>query len=482
MALSPAVELQMKSIAQVTGTFVALKSVLFALLGFQGIEFDTSSNLLFPNSTAAVTSDEDFSQQLVSFYENVLKKSCIWDAVFHVTGATRPEFAPDYEHEWAFGVGWNRVIRVVSDALFARMDNAYEKYTLGAIFTSTASHYIGCILFYYLTMLVYPSLSSSMAGSASGAGSRLAMKSLDLFARKSAMLYVITPAGVFMSAGYAEPLFACLSFLGLILRALNRPTLAGFIFGLSCLIRSNGLFWGFLYLYDLACFFFPSLAVTAVAGAAPQPATQKRKSGKQKASNTTKQKGKNQQQQDSFWELLRILVGGGFIALGFFSVQFYAYRVYCTGTSFNPFARKPEWCAYRLPLIYSYIQSRYWNVGMFRYWTLNNIPNFLFALPTLYLMYLSAVASPPDGGAQRILMPLRIVQTVMLVSALFTWHIQIVTRVVSSTSPLIYWFVEEGLRKSKSLKKARFARRVVRFWMVWIVVQGLLFSVYLPPA
>lgn len=480
MALSPAVELQVKSIAQVTGTFVALKSVLFALLGLQPIEFDTSSNLLFSNSTAAAAGDDILSQHLASFYENVLKKSCIWDTVFHVTGAMRPEFDHDYEHEWAFGVGWNRVIRFVSDALFKQMDNSYEKYTLGAIFTSTASHYIGCILFYYLTMLVYPTLSPSMSGGVSGAGKLLAMKSLDLFARKSAMLYVITPAGVFMSAGYAEPLFACLSFLGLILRALNRPTIAGFVFGLSCLIRSNGLLWGILYLYDLVCFFFPALALTAPA--APQPATQKRKSGKQKANaRTTKPKGKLQQQ-GSLWELLRILVGGGFIALAFFGVQLYAYRVYCTGTSYNPFARKPEWCAYRLPLIYSYIQSRYWNIGLFRYWTLNNIPNFLFALPTLYLMYLSAIASPPDGGAQRVLMPLRIVQIVMLISALLTWHVQIVTRVVSSTSPLIYWFVEEGLRKSKSLKKARFARRVVRFWMVWIVVQGLLFSVYLPPA
>lgn len=469
MALSPAIELQIKSIAQVTGTFVALKTVLFALLGLQPIEFDTSSNLLFPNTTAGVS--EDVSR-LVDFYENILKKSCIWDTVFHVTGAKRADFTPDYEHEWAFGVGWNRVIRTVSDALFTKVSNDYEKYTLGAVFTSTASHYIGCILFYYLTMLVYPSLLG-------GASSQLTLKSLDFFARKSAMLYVITPAGVFMSAGYAEPLFACLSFLGLILRALNWPTVAGFIFGLSCLIRSNGLFWGLLYLYDLACFFFPSISM---ATSAPQPATQKRKSGKQKkVSKSTKQKTKIQRS-ESLFELLRILCGGGFIALGFFGVQFYAYRVYCTGSSLNPFARKPEWCRNQLPLIYSYIQSRYWNVGLFRYWTVNNIPNFLFALPTLFLMYQSAVARPPNGGAQKFLTPLRIVQVVMLVSALLTWHVQIVTRVVTSSSPLIYWFVEEGLRTSRSLKKVRFARLIVRFWMVWIVVQGLLFSVYLPPA
>ena len=170
MALSPAVELQVKSIAQVTGTFVALKSVLFALLGLQPIEFDTSSNLLFSNSTAAAAGGDILSQHLASFYENVLKKSCIWDTVFHVTGAMRPEFDHDYEHEWAFGVGWNRVIRFVSDALFKQMDNSYEKYTLGAIFTSTASHYIGCILFYYLTMLVYPTLSPSMSGGVGGTG------------------------------------------------------------------------------------------------------------------------------------------------------------------------------------------------------------------------------------------------------------------------------------------------------------------------
>ena len=244
-------------------------------------------------------------------------------------------------------------------------------------------------------------------------------------------------------------------------------------------IRSNGLLWGILYLYDLVCFFFPALALTAPADPSQPPRNGNRAS--REPMPGTKPKGKLQQQ-GSLWELFRILVGGGFIALAFFGVQLYTYRVYRTCRSSQPVCAQARVVCVPAAshlLVYPVTLLEHWTVPLLDSY---NIPNFLFALPTLYLMYLSAIASPPDGGAQRVLMPLRIVQIVMLISALLTWHVQIVTRVVSSTSPLIYWFVEEGLRKSKSLKKARFARRVVRFWMVWIVVQGLLFSVYLPPA
>jgi len=57
-----------------------------------------------------------------------------------------------------------------------------------------------------------------------------------------------------------------------------------------------------------------------------------------------------------------------------------AYMQFCQG------ANSPDWCKRRIPLIYSHVQAKYWNVGLFRYWTISQIPNFLLAAPSLALL------------------------------------------------------------------------------------------------
>jgi len=43
---------------------------------------------------------------------------------------------------------------------------------------------------------------------------------------------------------------------------------------------------------------------------------------------------------------------------------------------------------FRMPFsLYGYVQEKHWNVGMFRYYTLNQIPNFLFATPVMVLCF-----------------------------------------------------------------------------------------------
>jgi len=38
-----------------------------------------------------------------------------------------------------------------------------------------------------------------------------------------------------------------------------------------------------------------------------------------------------------------------------------------------------------IPLVYSFVQAHYWDVGFFRYWTLAQVPNFVLAFPVLTL-------------------------------------------------------------------------------------------------
>ncbi|THV01251.1 hypothetical protein K435DRAFT_963600 [Dendrothele bispora CBS 962.96] len=43
----------------------------------------------------------------------------------------------------------------------------------------------------------------------------------------------------------------------------------------------------------------------------------------------------------------------------------------------------PQWCNQTFPSIYTHAQKTYWDVGLLRYWTPQQIPNFLLAVPPL---------------------------------------------------------------------------------------------------
>jgi phosphatidylinositol glycan class V len=57
----------------------------------------------------------------------------------------------------------------------------------------------------------------------------------------------------------------------------------------------------------------------------------------------------------------------------------------------------PEWCEHnaagtgRRFSLYAHVQRKYWNVGLFRYYELKQIPNFLLAAPLLILSFTAAV-------------------------------------------------------------------------------------------
>ncbi|CAM8949231.1 unnamed protein product [Rhodiola kirilowii] len=76
------------------------------------------------------------------------------------------------------------------------------------------------------------------------------------------------------------------------------------------------------------------------------------------------------------------------IFVPFVAFQAYGYYNICLG-------RKPDeispWCSARVPLLYNYIQSRYWGVGFLRYFQLKQLPNFLLASPILFLAICSVV-------------------------------------------------------------------------------------------
>lgn len=152
----------------------------------------------------------------------------------------------------------------------------------------------------------------------------------------AALLHVLSPAGLFLSAPYAESSFALLSFSGYLLfalgcRAEHRPTrrdlytvLAGALFGLATAFRSNGILNGIPFAWEVVRY-LPRLS---------------------------------RRPTDTLRRLLALGVGGVAVAAGSLGPQAVAYSRFCSGASGGAHPR--PWCQGYAPSIYTFVQQHYW--------------------------------------------------------------------------------------------------------------------------
>ena len=175
-------------------------------------------------------------------------------------------------------------------------------------------------------------------------------KKLSLLA---AALFCVNPASVFMSAAYTGCLFAALTFAGMLALEKRQPWASTFLFALAGATRSNGMvLCGFIAYYHLVTILH------------------------------------NIKQTSSFVKsmvnILKILVTAAaqccIIMLPFVLFQCYGYLLYCTSGD-----TQPPWCTWTVPISYSYIQEKYWNVGFLSYYEMKQLPNFLLAAPMILL-------------------------------------------------------------------------------------------------
>ena len=155
----------------------------------------------------------------------------------------------------------------------------------------------------------------------------------------AALLYILSPAGVFISAPYAESIFAFRTFLGLYLLIVGIPLFAdrhklaqsvnklfaGLILGRATITRSNGVLAGLFYAVDAL-----ELGLKLV------------------------QDGLNP---SYLIELASIIGGGLLVGWGLVSPQLEAYQQYCIQV---PVEERRQWCQRLLPSIFTFAQSHYW--------------------------------------------------------------------------------------------------------------------------
>ncbi|TRM69692.1 glycosyltransferase family 76 protein [Schizophyllum amplum] len=250
---------------------------------------------------------------------------------------------------------------------------------------------------------------------------------------------------------YAEPFYTYLSYRGMLFCERRQWIYATVSFALAGLFRSNGL----------------SLAGFLVWGMLIRPFVEGRA---RTISITTVLK----------CALLAIIVFAPFVYH-----QYTGYRAFCTTSV------PPKWCRNTIPLIYSHVQSTYWNVGFLRYWMLQQLPNFVIAAPPLLAILSFAswhlrrtlpaqiLPSPPPGHQPFLspaLTPHALHATFMALILLFASHTQIALRLVAAM-PFTYWAAAWLMVQSPKIGWA---------WVTWSVGWGalsvLLWVAFLPPA
>ncbi|EAA29338.1 glycosyltransferase family 76 protein [Neurospora crassa] len=404
--------------------------------------YDTSADLLLVGNAEPLSVNDDGNgdgvvELLSNFGKRLVTRFTSWDAIYFVSAAKRGYV---YEQEWAFGTGLVVCVRGVLKALqtlglplsLATSPTALAEATT-ALLVSNASHLLASLVLYHLTLLL------PLSGSNSSPQKRRKLALL------TSLLHIFSPAGLFLSAPYAESSCALFSFLGWWFYAQSclsdqdgttavsgnvergakgiftvkgdvHLLLAGLSFGLATLFRSNGILNGLPFAWEVLSI-LSGFVITTSGG---------RERGRVPLFKTLRR-------------LIALGLGGIFVAAGSIVPQTVAWLRYCpsgslwllnkfllsgsqvevsetsggsgsargygssgVGAGVNSGAgggleelvaqeEAREWCAAVVPSIYTFVQKHYWNVGFLRYWTLPNIPLFLLAAPMLAILVKSAL-------------------------------------------------------------------------------------------
>ncbi|KFP10810.1 GPI mannosyltransferase 2, partial [Egretta garzetta] len=287
----------------------------------------------------------------------------------------------------------------------------------------------------------------------------------------AAVLFSISPANVFMAAAYSESMFAFLAFSAMWQLEKGQSWLSGMLFSLASGVRANGLINAGFFLYSCSKSFALQLQV---------------------GSGSLRKLPPLWKQLLSTASSAVLMCAGIFLPFALF--QYYAYVRFCgpgagpEQTVPRPLLQlaldkgyrlaalngvKPPWCSHRFPVVYSHIQDAYWNVGFLRYFELRQIPNFLLALPVTLLGSWAAwtyvIADPrhcltlglerrkSEEGKPRAgfccpaVFVYMVHATVLLVFGFFCMHVQVLTRFLGSSSPILYWFSAHLLQEYEPL-------------------------------
>ena len=323
-----------RPLLSLTRIFLVWKLLLLCIVLLSpGAGYDTSTSLLLSSTSIAASEPLSWPTRLA---KRLVSKLVRWDSIYMTQIAAR---GYRYEQEWAFGYGYTRVLGYIYRSLgrvpFVTGLSETEGIAMVGICLSHVTHWWSVLLCYDVSKLVF-----------APAGAR--ESDTEGFAILSAVFHILSPAGVFLSAPYAESLFAMLTFGGAFWYARARMCFArgeelmgaiwifgcGLVFGLSTLMRGNGLLSGLTLVYEFVVCLQELLRLS-------------RKSGGLKDKLT------------GVFLARVIVIGLAGVAMALIAAwpQFVAYRDFCSGQEGG--VRRP-WCSHLIPSIFTFVQAENW--------------------------------------------------------------------------------------------------------------------------
>lgn len=414
------------------------------------------ANLLIPDHNANVfVSPEDPSLQvhlldvIIEILFGGMKR---WDAQYFIHIA---QYGYTYENCLVFFPAFPLAVR-------------YVAYGLNSIFGSIMN-------FHSLLLIAAVLLNVIMFIKSADVLHRLSLRVLrsESKAYKAVILYCVNPASIFFMAPYSETMFAWMSFYTMLkctenesLRFASIDILSGLPAAVSMVTRSNGI-------VNLGFILYASFK-NVIEKTLPE-IIYKYKTIKRKVIIPLL--------------LLPLLTSGialmmtVIIALiPFCLVQTYNYFKYCVPHDHSlpeflantdyivPGMALSPWCNDSLPLSYNYIQTHYWNVGLFKYYKFKKIPNFILAIPVLIIVFSHCLSYIKNNLRLCCKLGVRVNQVCntkrpyrqliysrgfgandpnvfvyvvhilsLAVFCVLFVHIEVSTRLLASASPLLYW-------------------------------------------
>lgn len=275
-------------------------------------------------------SKSDSPPVLLPRLASVIEDSIVWDSVYFVRIA---QCGYEYEQNYAFLPLIPICISLLSRTVFAPLIPFIGQRAVLGLSGYVLNNLAFVLASFYLYRL-----------------SAIILKDSEVALRPT-ILFCLNPASIFYSTIYTESMYALCSIGGLYYLMRGSNNIATLWLALTGYARSNGVLnAGYICFQTMHTSYKTAFVRKSVGGT------------------------------------LVVLLSGAlrslFIISPFIAFQAYGYYNMCVGGSSDEMR---PWCKARLPLLYSYIQSRYWGVGFLKYFQVKQIPNFVLASPILSL-------------------------------------------------------------------------------------------------
>lgn len=391
-------------------------------------------NTLFPDHVSADAFVTDAAvnstglDRAVSFLFSGLNH---WDAQYfiHIT-----RYGYDTEEKLAFFPGLPLVLRVPAHVIHILSADLLSTYSAVIV-----AGFMLNFIFFLLTTVMLSELTHTLFKDAK-------------FAEEAAMWFAFNPASIFFSATYSESLFSFLTFTGLLLLEKEHIIFANMFFAASLMTRSNGLLNTGFSLYFIVRVMLDNSR--------------------------------------SCFSKLSFLVINLWSVFAPISLFYYYQKVVipansCPGMSFCDEHNESVWL-----LPYFVIQKKYWDQGFLRFWQLKQSLNFLIGVPIIAVCLWSATSyftrikdllihakvyvKEHRFWSHPRLVPYAVHISFLSLTALFFMHVQVSVRLLSSSSPWIYWL-------AASLPTYSLSHKVIKnLFMTYFLLGIALFSNGLP--